>query len=200
MWIYSVVFLHGWRGKRTKTWLAAGAATPWPQELLSKKIPEARIISFGYNADIVHFTREAGQNTVREHARNLVSDLTDVRRRTFSSSLPLIFVAHSMGGLVCEQVWLYLMAPTWILDISCMSKLWLGNSIVKWNFWSRASALSLLICCYVYRNTTRWLWSGQICPSTGLYRQVELSEETQPKQYCCARKGLGSLGGYTRVF
>lgn len=77
---------------------------PWPQELLSKKIPEARLITYGYNADIVHFIKPVGQNTVREHARNLAGDLTDLRRRTSSLQRHLIFVAHSLGGLVCEQV------------------------------------------------------------------------------------------------
>ncbi len=91
-------------GKRTKTWLADGAAQPWPKELLSKKISEARIVTYGYNADVVHFFRPAGQNTVREHARNLIEDLTDLRRRTNSFERPLIFVAHSLGGLVCQQV------------------------------------------------------------------------------------------------
>ena len=100
----SIVFVHGLTGKRTRTWLADGAELPWPQALLPEKISEARIITFGYNADVVHFIKPAGQNTVREHARNLDSDLTDLRRQTSSLQRPLIFVAHSLGGLVCEQV------------------------------------------------------------------------------------------------
>ena len=90
-------------GKRTKTWLADGAAQPWPQELLAKEIPEARILTYGYDADVAHFIKRAGQNTVREHARNLMRDLVNHRRKD-SSQMPLMFVAHSLGGLVCEQV------------------------------------------------------------------------------------------------
>ena len=100
----SIVFVHGLTGKRTKTWLADGAAKPWPQELLSKKIPEARIITYGYDADVVHFTKPAGQNTVREHACNFIGDMTHLRRGTSSLQRPLIFVAHSLGGLLVEQV------------------------------------------------------------------------------------------------
>lgn len=98
-----IVFVHGLTGKRTKTWLADGAAQPWPQELLAKDIPEARILTYGYDADVAHFIKPAGQNTVFEHATNLNGDLTDLRRRTESLDRPLIFVAHSLGGLVCEQ-------------------------------------------------------------------------------------------------
>ena len=103
-WINSLVFVHGLRGHRTKTWLAKGANEPWPQSLLSPELPQARIMTYGYNADVVHFTKPTGQGTVRSHARGLINDLTGLRHRTSSISRPLIFVAHSLGGLVCEQV------------------------------------------------------------------------------------------------
>ena len=103
-YVSSIVFVHGLTGKRTKTWLADGAARPWPQELLAEKIPEARILTYGYDADVAHFIKPAGQNTVLEHATNLNVDLTGLRHRTRSLSRPLFFVAHSLGGLVCEQV------------------------------------------------------------------------------------------------
>jgi protein SERAC1 len=77
---------------------------PWPEELLSQDIPDARIITYGYDADVVHWTRPAGQNTVREHARNLVNDLAAIRQKTPKSvGRPIIFVAHSLGGLICED-------------------------------------------------------------------------------------------------
>ena len=52
---------------------------------------------------MAHWTRPAGQNTVREHARNLINDFTILRRRTYSTGRPIIFVAHSLGGLVCQD-------------------------------------------------------------------------------------------------
>ena len=100
---YSIVFVHGLTGKRTKTWLADEAEEPWPKTLLHSDIAEARIMTYGYDADVVNFIKPAGQNTVREHARNFNYDLTNLRRKTSSLSRPLIFVAHSLGGLVCQQ-------------------------------------------------------------------------------------------------
>ena len=65
---------------------------------------DARIITYGYDADVVHWTRPASQNTVREHARNLVNDLAGIRQKPPKSvGRPIIFVAHSLGGLVCED-------------------------------------------------------------------------------------------------
>lgn len=50
---------------------------------------------------MVNLTRVAGQNTVRDHATNLINDLTALRRNAIGR--PLIFVAHSLGGLVCQD-------------------------------------------------------------------------------------------------
>ena len=81
-----------------------GAAEPWPKTLLASKLPNARILTFGYDADIVHFTKAAGQNTVRDHGKNLMSDLSMLRYQTKSTDRPIIFVAHSLGGLVSKTV------------------------------------------------------------------------------------------------
>jgi pimeloyl-ACP methyl ester carboxylesterase len=43
----------------------------------------------------------AGSNRLIDHATNLLHDLT--RERAEWSSRPLIFVAHSLGGLVCKM-------------------------------------------------------------------------------------------------
>ncbi|KFZ07221.1 hypothetical protein V501_06676 [Pseudogymnoascus sp. VKM F-4519 (FW-2642)] len=96
-----LIFLHGLTGHREKTWTATGEDEPWPKSLLSKDLPSARIISYGYDADVANLTRVAGQNTVREHARNLINDLTALRRDAVGR--PIIFVVHSLGGLVCQD-------------------------------------------------------------------------------------------------
>lgn len=96
-----MIFLHGLTGHREKTWTAEGEADPWPKSLLPKDLPTARIITYGYDADILHLTRVAGQNTVREHAKTLVNDLSALR--TDTAGRPIIFVVHSLGGLVIQD-------------------------------------------------------------------------------------------------
>ncbi|OCL10293.1 hypothetical protein AOQ84DRAFT_430924 [Glonium stellatum] len=99
----NILFLHGLTGHRDKTWTAEKQSEPWPKTLLSTDIVDARIITYGYDADVVHWTKPAGQNTVREHARNLIGDFAHTRRKTQSTGRPIIFVAHSLGGLVCQD-------------------------------------------------------------------------------------------------
>ena len=58
-------------------------------------------MAFGYDADVVKFWEMAGGNTLRTHGKNLASAVSDQRRTC--RERPLIFIAHSLGGLVCEQ-------------------------------------------------------------------------------------------------
>lgn len=73
----------------------------WPQDLLPSTIPNARVLTYGYDTKIRHtFLGAVSQNTVSDHGWELLCALTDARRD--SPSRPLLFVAHSLGGLVAK--------------------------------------------------------------------------------------------------
>jgi protein SERAC1 len=95
--------VHGLTGDATSTWQAKDATQPWPERKLAADLPEARIMTYGYDADIVHFATRASQNTVMEHSKNLLIRLINIRDQS-SENRPLMFIAHSLGGLVCEKV------------------------------------------------------------------------------------------------
>lgn len=76
--LIDIIFTHGLTGHPYSTW-AAGTDTFWPTQLLPRDIPNARILSFGYDADVMRFFGPVGQNSVREHAGSLISDLAAVR-------------------------------------------------------------------------------------------------------------------------
>jgi protein SERAC1 len=81
----SIVFIHGLTGGREKTWTHEDG-TFWPQDLLPNDFAKARILTFGYDADIVHIFGQASTNTLRDHGRTLCTDLTMLRLRTSSVS------------------------------------------------------------------------------------------------------------------
>ncbi|KAJ5372779.1 hypothetical protein N7517_004785 [Penicillium concentricum] len=97
-----ICFIHGLTGDREKTWTAKGQSTPWPKTLLPQKLQQARILTYGYDAYVVSKST-ASSNRLSDHAANLLADLTTDRQCCNASSRPLIFVAHSLGGLVCKQ-------------------------------------------------------------------------------------------------
>ncbi|OAG43666.1 hypothetical protein AYO21_02252 [Fonsecaea monophora] len=97
-----VCFVHGLTGNRDTTWTAKGQSQPWPQTLLAPQLTTARILTYGYDAYVVR-TSVPGFNGLLDHASNLLHDLTADRARHNASDRPLIFVAHSLGGLVCKK-------------------------------------------------------------------------------------------------
>jgi hypothetical protein len=58
-------------------------------------------LAFGYDADVVRIAGPVGQNTIRQHAQNLIESLS--HNREDGSRRPIIFAAHSLGGLVTEE-------------------------------------------------------------------------------------------------
>lgn len=95
-----ICFVHGLTGNRDNTWTASKQSKPWPTMLLPPKLPRARLLAWGYDAYVVQAS-VASENRLTDHAMNLLIDLTHDRRDAFDR--PLIFVAHSLGGLVCKE-------------------------------------------------------------------------------------------------
>lgn len=97
-----ICFIHGLTGDRNSSWTAPGQPTPWPKTLLPSRLPKARIVTYGYDAYVVRKS-VASKNRLIDHATNLIHDLTTDRASCHASSRPIIFVAHSLGGLVCKE-------------------------------------------------------------------------------------------------
>lgn len=98
-----VCFIHGLAGNRDTTWTVPGQLHPWPKTLLPKKLQNARILTYGYDAYVVRRGGVTGTSRLIDHALNLLHDLTADRAACNASSRPLILVAHSLGGLVCKE-------------------------------------------------------------------------------------------------
>lgn len=97
-----ICFIHGLNGDRERTWTAPGQSAPWPETLLPPRLSKARIFTYGYDASVV-MTSVASTNRLIDHATSLLANLTTYRTCSNTSSRPLIFVAHSLGGLVCKE-------------------------------------------------------------------------------------------------
>lgn len=75
----SIVFIHGLKGDREKTWTAPGSIEPWPKTLLPTKLPTARILTFGYDAHVVDWHGVVSRNRIGDHAWNLLTALARYR-------------------------------------------------------------------------------------------------------------------------
>ncbi len=75
----------------------------WPRDLLPKVFPQARIITWGYGVQIEKMFASASQATIFHHAQTLLSDLAMMRSSMSSKAKPLIFLAHSLGGIIVKD-------------------------------------------------------------------------------------------------
>jgi pimeloyl-ACP methyl ester carboxylesterase len=108
------VFVHGLTGNRENTWTRNPGkknACFWPQDLLpdvDSGVANARIATWGYDADVINKRpfRVVSSNTIEQHAANLCTDLANVRNGE-KTKRPLIFVVHSLGGLVVKTALLH---------------------------------------------------------------------------------------------
>ena len=109
--IYSIVAVHGLNGHREKTWTWENTQNQnenvlWLRDLLPGKIPQARVWTWGYDSR-THTKSHSDRLTVKslyDHGKELVFDLDRERRDSESHQRPIIFVAHSLGGIVVKSV------------------------------------------------------------------------------------------------
>lgn len=101
----SIVLVHGLGGSSIGTWTSRtpGRSTFWPRDLLPKDLPNVRILTFGYDSTPGRFLGAASTNMVHQHATNLVTGLYYFRSVSDSVTRPIVFVCHSLGGIVVKK-------------------------------------------------------------------------------------------------
>jgi triacylglycerol esterase/lipase EstA (alpha/beta hydrolase family) len=97
----SIVAVHGLNPTNTEfhaesTWMAGDKL--WLKDFLPSQLPNARVLLFGYNSNVAFETSIAG---VREQAVNLLNRLAS--KREDAEERPIIFVAHSLGGIIVKR-------------------------------------------------------------------------------------------------
>ncbi|KAG8796234.1 hypothetical protein FRC16_009782, partial [Serendipita sp. 398] len=97
--IVDIIAIHGLDGHREQSWTAEDG-TMWLKDLLPGDFPNARILSYGYDADTRSFAHTSTQ-TILHHADAFVQDLS--RRRRSDHKRPIIFLAHSLGGVILKK-------------------------------------------------------------------------------------------------
>ncbi|KAF4471766.1 alpha beta-Hydrolase [Fusarium albosuccineum] len=75
----------------------------WPKDLLSKHecCEKARIMTYGYDSDIIKMVDTANFTTITGEGQSLLNALA--RKRVEAMHRPLMFITHSLGGLIVKS-------------------------------------------------------------------------------------------------
>jgi hypothetical protein len=73
------------------------------------QFPTARIITYGYDANLIGLWKNANGDSLRGHGKILAYAISNSRPN--EAEQPLFFVVHSLGGLVTEQALLVSLEP-----------------------------------------------------------------------------------------
>ena len=100
--IAELIFIHGLGGGSRKTW--AKDEDPqlfWPGQWLPRdeEFQDVRILTFGYDAD---WDKESILN-IHDFGRSLLYAIKDYPDSSKTQQHPIIFVCHSLGGLVAKK-------------------------------------------------------------------------------------------------
>ncbi|MCJ1398700.1 hypothetical protein MMC11_001901 [Xylographa trunciseda] len=108
--LVDVVFVHGLNGDPHNTWTSTPKNVFWPADLLPQFVEDqkARLLVYGYDADVASLAGSGvTKDKIHNHAERLVADLFANRRIRKATERPIIFVAHSLGGLVVKRALIY---------------------------------------------------------------------------------------------
>ncbi|PVF97368.1 TPR-like protein [Serendipita vermifera] len=97
--VVDIVAIHGLGGHRERSWTAANGKM-WLKDFLADDIPNARILTYGHGADTHSHTYMPTQRLLH-FAEGFVEDLLRVRRS--NPERPIIFLAHSLGGIILKK-------------------------------------------------------------------------------------------------
>ncbi|PLB36253.1 esterase/lipase family protein [Aspergillus candidus] len=103
-----IVLVHGLSGHPKDTW-TSDTGTFWPADLLPHALGQsrARVLTYGYDASVQNFTDGNGSGGIHGVAETLVSSLAANRNLRGCSERPIIFICHSLGGIVVKKALIY---------------------------------------------------------------------------------------------
>ncbi|KAJ0123518.1 hypothetical protein J7T55_011983 [Diaporthe amygdali] len=99
--LVDIITVHGLSGHPQNTWTNFDTQHYWPRESLPVDVPMARIMAFGYSTTVSPFNKSTA--IVSDVAKQLISHLINKRRSRDQKQRPIVFVAHSLGGIVVKE-------------------------------------------------------------------------------------------------
>lgn len=97
--VLSIIAVTGLAGHAFGSWRSRNSGKMWLRDIIPIDLPNARILTYGYD------TKLAGSKSnarISEYAKQFLETVMDARHG--DPHRPIIFIGHSLGGLVIKEV------------------------------------------------------------------------------------------------
>lgn len=98
--VVDVVAITGLGGHAMGSFRSTDGGFLWLRDVLPKTLPEARILTYGYDTALV---KNKSKESIRDLAKVFLDALSDFRYETQTQRRPLCFIGHSLGGVVLKE-------------------------------------------------------------------------------------------------
>ncbi|KAJ5933624.1 Cytochrome P450 [Penicillium verhagenii] len=100
----SVVAVHGLQGDAYRTWTHDKSQICWLRDILPDHIKNARVLTWGYIANMHSLNgKMTSSDRILHHAETLIEELQIDRESGNAQQRPIIFVCHSLGGIIVKR-------------------------------------------------------------------------------------------------
>ncbi|KAF6228261.1 hypothetical protein HO133_007991 [Letharia lupina] len=107
--VVDIVAVHGLNGDPFRTWTTGGSEKMWLKDLdlLPSNLKNSRILTYGYDANVTAMFGKTSSDRILQHAHTLIAQLVADRELEDATQRPIIFVCHSLGGIVVKRAIAY---------------------------------------------------------------------------------------------
>ncbi|CAJ2500091.1 Uu.00g029440.m01.CDS01 [Anthostomella pinea] len=108
--LVDIVAVHGLNGDARKTFTDQNSGTFWlgDEEMLPRDLRgRCRVLTYGYPSSVASILGKTSSDRILQHATTLVAELVADRELEDAQERPIIFLCHSLGGIIVKRALVY---------------------------------------------------------------------------------------------